>query len=144
MPPFPPRGFTAKSDFTVYFFFLEGLCTVRGILIYPFNNNAFTFYSISQKTKSLNYSFFAHYPYTLVGTVFAQNDTQRKKYSHMEGTNQGLTGCCLGRFLHWGPVQAVTAHPRGACSPLLEFTLRQQTFKQISGMTLTVGHRQGV
>lgn len=101
MPPFPPRDFTAKLDFTVYFFFLEGLCTVRGILIYPFNNNAFTFYSISQKTKSLNYSFFAHYPYTLVGTVFAQNDTQRKKYSHVEGTNQGLTGCCLGRFLRF-------------------------------------------
>lgn len=153
MTPFPPRGFTAKSDFTVFFFFLEGLCIARGILIYPFINNALTFYSISPKIKSLNCSFFAHCPYTLVGTVFAQSDTQRKKYSHVERIKHGLTGGRLGPFstfcVDWGTVQAVTAHRRGARSSgarssLLEFTRSQETFKQISGMALTVGHRQGV
>lgn len=117
MMPFPPRGFTAKSDFTV-FFFLEGLCTARGILIYPFNNKAFTFYSISPKIKSLNCSFFAHCPYTLVGTMFAQSDTQRNTVTWKKQSTDSLVAASAPFYASCGLGHSAGCHSTPQRCPL--------------------------
>lgn len=143
-----PQAALLRSRILQYNFFLERVCTARGILIYSFNNNNKRIYFLQYFPENQGSLFvrscsFVYCPCLQVGPVFAQSVTHRKKYSHVERTKHRITGGRPSPFFH---VVRTGAHCRrsqhcpGVLAPFSSSphsAVNQRIFKQISGMTLT-------